>query len=81
MDADIGGACLVAITEDLKSTSVESFWVGTSFVLAQTVTIPIYGTTSEMLPPCPPLPGLKTVPVVNASPWTATTVGPASIVP
>lgn len=48
MDAVIVAASLQAIAEDLKSSSVESFWVGTSFLLAQTVTIPIYGTTSEI---------------------------------
>ena len=48
MDAVIVAACLQAIAEDLKSSSVESFWVGTSFLLAQTVMIPIYGTTSEI---------------------------------
>lgn len=48
MDAVIVGACLEAIAADLKSSSVESFWVGTSFLLAQTVAIPIYGTTSEI---------------------------------
>ncbi|KAH8770556.1 major facilitator superfamily domain-containing protein [Hyaloscypha finlandica] len=48
MDAVIVGACLAAIAADLKSSSVESFWVGTSFLLTQTVAIPIYGTTSEI---------------------------------
>ncbi|KAL9623221.1 MAG: hypothetical protein Q9160_002536 [Pyrenula sp. 1 TL-2023] len=48
MDAVIVGACLEAIAKDLKSSSIESFWVGTSFLLAQTVMIPIYGTTSEV---------------------------------
>ena len=48
MDAVIVAACLQAIAEDLQSTSVESFWVGTSFLLAQTIAIPIYGTTSEI---------------------------------
>lgn len=48
MDAVIVGACLAAIAADLESTSIEAFWVGTSFLLAQTVTIPIYGTTSEI---------------------------------
>lgn len=48
MDAVIVGACLAAIASDLNSTSIESFWVGTSFLLAQTVTIPIYGATSEV---------------------------------
>ncbi|KAL1856623.1 hypothetical protein Plec18170_003593 [Paecilomyces lecythidis] len=48
MDAVIVAACLAAIAKDLQSTSVESFWMGTSFLLAQTITIPIYGTTSEI---------------------------------
>ncbi|KAM7206557.1 efflux pump [Naviculisporaceae sp. PSN 640] len=48
MDAVIVAACLQAIAADLHFTSVESFWVGTSFLLSQTVAIPIYGTTSEI---------------------------------
>ncbi|KAH7303205.1 major facilitator superfamily domain-containing protein [Stachybotrys elegans] len=48
MDAVIVGACLAAIAADLESTSIEAFWVGTSFLLAQTVMIPIYGTVSEI---------------------------------
>ena len=48
MDAVIVAACLAAIAKDLSSTSIQSFWVGTSFLLSQTVTIPIYGTTSEI---------------------------------
>lgn len=48
MDAVIVGACLSAISTSLNSTSAQSFWVGTSFLLAQTVTIPIYGTTGEI---------------------------------
>lgn len=48
MDAVIVAACLQAIAEDLNSSSIESFWVGTSFLLAQTVMIPIYGSTSEI---------------------------------
>ncbi|OJD12995.1 hypothetical protein AJ78_06488 [Emergomyces pasteurianus Ep9510] len=48
MDAVIVGSALAAIAHDLQSSSVESFWVGTSFLLAQTVTIPLYGTTSEI---------------------------------
>jgi MFS family permease len=48
MDAVIVAACLAAIAESLKSTSIQSFWIGTSFLLAQTITIPIYGTTSEI---------------------------------
>jgi MFS family permease len=48
MDAVIVGSALAAIAQDLQSSSVESFWVGTSFLLSQTVTIPLYGTTSEI---------------------------------
>jgi MFS family permease len=48
MDAVIVGSALAAIAKDLQSSSVESFWVGTSFLLSQTVTIPLYGTTSEI---------------------------------
>lgn len=48
MDAVIVGSALAAIAHDLQSSSVESFWVGTSFLLAQTVTIPVYGTTSDI---------------------------------
>lgn len=48
MDAVIVGSALAAIAHDLQSSSVESFWVGTSFLLSQTITIPIYGTTSDI---------------------------------
>lgn len=48
LDAVIVGACLASIAQDIGGTSNESFWIGTSFLLAQTVTIPIYGTTSEV---------------------------------
>ncbi|PWY67924.1 MFS general substrate transporter [Aspergillus heteromorphus CBS 117.55] len=48
MDAVIVGSSLAAIAEDLETTSVEAFWVGTAFLLAQTVTIPFYGATSEI---------------------------------
>lgn len=48
MDGVIVGACLSSIAEDLKLTSIESFWVGTSFLLAQSVAIPIYGTLSDI---------------------------------
>ncbi len=49
MDAVVVSSCLAAIAADLNSTSIQSFWLGTSFLLAQTVTIPIYGTASEIL--------------------------------
>jgi Major Facilitator Superfamily len=48
MDAVIVAACLSAIADDLGGNSVESFWIGTSFLLTQTVTIPIYGTLSDV---------------------------------
>jgi hypothetical protein len=48
MDAVIVAACLSAIADDLGGDSVESFWIGTSFLLTQTVTIPIYGTLSDI---------------------------------
>lgn len=47
IDAVIVAACLPAIARDLYATSVETFWVGTSFLLGQTVTIPIFGAASE----------------------------------
>ncbi|KAI9167993.1 MFS general substrate transporter [Paramyrothecium foliicola] len=48
MDAVNVGAFLAAIAADLESTSIEAFWVGTAFLLGQTVTIRIYGTTSDI---------------------------------
>ncbi|KAL2819556.1 major facilitator superfamily domain-containing protein [Aspergillus cavernicola] len=48
MDAVIVGSAPAAIAQDLRSSSVESFWVGTSFFLSQAITIPLYGTTSEI---------------------------------
>jgi hypothetical protein len=37
LDAVIVAATLPAITVSLKGTSLEAFWVGTSYLLAQTV--------------------------------------------
>lgn len=48
IDAVIVAACLAAIAEDLGGDSLKTFWVGTSFLLAQTVTVPIYGTLSDI---------------------------------
>jgi MFS family permease len=48
MDAVIVAACLSAIADDLGGNFVESFWIGTGFLLTQTVTIPIYGTLSDI---------------------------------
>lgn len=65
MDAVIVAATLPAITVALSGSSLEAFWVGTSYLLAQTVspfplnhfnlltgckvTIPLYGTISDIL--------------------------------
>jgi MFS family permease len=48
MDAVIVAACLSAIAADLHGSSVESFWIGTAFLLTQTVPTPIYGTLSDI---------------------------------
>jgi MFS family permease len=48
MDSVIVAMCLSSISEDIGTTSVESFWLGTGFLLTQTVTIPIYGTLSDI---------------------------------
>ncbi|KKO98103.1 major facilitator superfamily transporter [Trichoderma harzianum] len=49
MDSVIVAATLAAITSSLKGNSLEAFWVGTSYLLAQTVAVPIYGTISDIL--------------------------------
>ncbi|THW70804.1 hypothetical protein D6D19_07600 [Aureobasidium pullulans] len=48
LDAVIVSACLPAIAQDLHGTSTETFWVGTSFLLGQTITIPFFGVASEV---------------------------------
>ncbi|TVY81133.1 Efflux pump FUS6, partial [Lachnellula suecica] len=48
MDSVIVASTLPAITVALKGTSLKAFWVGTSYLLAQTVTVPIYGTISDI---------------------------------
>lgn len=48
LDSVIVAACLPAIAVDLNSSSVDTFWVGTAFLLGQTVTIPIFGVASEV---------------------------------
>lgn len=48
MDSVIVAASLPAMTVALKGTSVEAFWVGTSYLLAQTITVPIYGKISDI---------------------------------
>jgi MFS family permease len=47
MDSVIVASTLPAITVALKGTSLEAFWVGTSYLLAQTVSIPCF--TSRLL--------------------------------
>ncbi|KAF3060693.1 hypothetical protein CFAM422_010852 [Trichoderma lentiforme] len=49
MDSVIVAATLAAITSSLKGNSLEAFWVGTSYLLAQTVAVPIYGSISDIL--------------------------------
>lgn len=48
MDSVIIGPCLSAIAADLHTTSLETFWIGTSYLLSCTVTIPIYGAMSNI---------------------------------
>ncbi|KAL6689618.1 major facilitator superfamily domain-containing protein [Trichoderma pleuroticola] len=48
MDSVIVAATLAAITSSLTGNSLEAFWVGTSYLLAQTVAVPIYGTISDI---------------------------------
>ncbi|PYH90959.1 MFS general substrate transporter [Aspergillus ellipticus CBS 707.79] len=55
MDAVIVGSSLCAIAENLHTTSIEAFWVGTAFLLAQTITIPFYGAISEIFGRKPPI--------------------------
>ncbi|KAK9322008.1 major facilitator superfamily domain-containing protein [Lipomyces orientalis] len=48
MDSVIVAATLPSIVENLKGTTTEAFWCGTGFLLAQSVTIPLYGTLSDI---------------------------------
>ncbi|KAI9746465.1 MAG: hypothetical protein M1818_000178 [Claussenomyces sp. TS43310] len=48
MDSVIVAMCLENISRSLNTTSTSSFWLGTAFLLTQTVTIPIYGTLSDI---------------------------------
>lgn len=48
LDAVIIAAALPAITKDLGGTSNEAFWSGTAFLLAATITQPLFGTFSEI---------------------------------
>ena len=42
MDSVIVASSLAAITVDLKGESLEAFWVGTSYLLSQTVSVPTF---------------------------------------
>ena len=48
IDAVIVSSALPAITADLGGDSNQAFWTGTSFLLASTITQPLYGTFSEI---------------------------------
>src|SRR5271170_3977663 len=48
LDAVIIAAALPAITSDLGGNSNQAFWSGTAFLLAATITQPLYGTFSEI---------------------------------
>lgn len=48
LDAVIIAAALPAITSDLGGTSNQAFWSGTAFLLACTITQPLFGTFSEI---------------------------------
>ncbi|PGH10941.1 hypothetical protein AJ79_05187 [Helicocarpus griseus UAMH5409] len=48
LDSIIITAVLPSIAKDLPSTTVQLFWCGTGFLLAQTVTIPLYGSFSDI---------------------------------
>src|SRR5580704_8811028 len=48
LDAVIIAAALPAIASELKGTSNQAFWSGTAFLLAATITQPLYGTFSEI---------------------------------
>jgi Major Facilitator Superfamily len=48
LDAVIIAAALPAITQELGGTSNQAFWSGTAFLLAATITQPLFGTFSEI---------------------------------
>jgi MFS family permease len=48
LDAVIIAAALPAITADLGGSSNQAFWSGTAFLLAATITQPLFGTFSEI---------------------------------
>ena len=48
LDAVIIAAALPAITSELGGDSNQAFWSGTAFLLAATITQPVFGTYSEI---------------------------------
>jgi hypothetical protein len=48
LDAVIIAAALPAIADELGGTSNQAFWSGTAFLLASTITQPLWGTFSEI---------------------------------
>ncbi|OAX84774.1 hypothetical protein ACJ72_00854 [Emergomyces africanus] len=48
LDSVIIIAIIPSIAKDLTGTTVQLFWCGTGFLLAQTVTIPLYGSFSDI---------------------------------
>ncbi|KKZ62105.1 hypothetical protein EMCG_03399 [[Emmonsia] crescens] len=48
LDSVIITAIIPPIARDLPGTTVQLFWCGTGFLLAQTVTIPLYGSFSDI---------------------------------
>ncbi|PGH12256.1 hypothetical protein AJ80_06770 [Polytolypa hystricis UAMH7299] len=48
LDSVIVAAILPIIAEELGGTTNQLFWCGTGFLLAQTVTIPLYGSASDI---------------------------------
>lgn len=48
LDAVIIAAALPVITAELGGSSNQAFWSGTGFLLAATITQPLYGTFSEI---------------------------------
>ncbi|EER42825.1 conserved hypothetical protein [Histoplasma capsulatum H143] len=48
LDSVIITAIIPSVAKDLPGTTMQLFWCGTGFLLAQTVTIPIYGSFSDI---------------------------------
>ncbi|PGG97810.1 hypothetical protein GX51_07122 [Blastomyces parvus] len=48
LDSVIITAIIPSVAKDLPGTTIQLFWCGTGFLLAQTVTIPLYGSFSDI---------------------------------